>query len=208
MAKILRRCKICRRLGQKLFLKGERCYSQKCAMIKRPYAPGLHGKTTRRMLSEYGRQLREKQKVRHTYGLSESQFKKYVQEAAQERGDKGQILLQRLEHRLDNVVYRLGWAPSRRAARQIVNHGHILVNGEKVNIPSYEVEKGDVIKLKEKSQKSKMFEHLPTILKKYQTPSWLSLDKKKLEGKVIGEPTPEDIGQVADTAAVIEFYSR
>lgn len=201
-------CKRCRRAGQKLFLKGERCFGQKCAMIRRPYNPGVHGKSFRGRLSEYGEQLAEKQKVRYAYGISEKQFKNYFKEIVKRKGNKEEMLVQKLERRLDNVVFRLGWACSRRLARQIVSHGHILVNGRKVNIPSYLVKEGDIIKLKEKSRKSPLFQDLKTVLKKYQTPKWLSLDMGKMEAKVKGQPKLEDLDKIGEISKIIEYYSR
>ena len=203
------KCKKCRRANQKLFLKGERCFGPKCAMTRRPYAPGVHGKAFRRRSSEYGQQLTEKQKVRYVYGVSETQFKNYFKEIAKKReGDKEELLIRRLESRLDNVVFRLGWASSRRMARQAVNHGHILVNKRKVDIPSYGVKPGDVIQIKEKSRKSNIFENLKASLKKYDAPAWLSLDKDKIEGKVKNMPNIEDMDRVGEISKIIEFYSR
>ncbi|OGZ35390.1 MAG: 30S ribosomal protein S4 [Candidatus Portnoybacteria bacterium RIFCSPLOWO2_01_FULL_43_11] len=203
------KCKKCRRVGEKLFLKGERCFSQKCAMIRKPYRPGLHGKSRRRRrLSEYGQQLIEKQKVRLLYGVSEKQFKNYVKAIAPKKGDKGELLLTNLETRLDNVIFRLGWAKSRALARQIVNHGHILVNQRKLDIPSYQVKKGDQIQIKEKIKKSPIFKDLKTILNKYEAPSWLGLDKEKPEGQVLALPKTEDVGKVGEMGMIIEFYSR
>lgn len=202
------KCKKCRRAGQKLFLKGERCFSQKCAMIRKPYIPGLHGKARRRSLSEYGQQLIEKQKVRHIYGVSEKQFKNYFKEIVGQKGNKEELLVNKLESRLDNVVFRLGWAQSRALARQLVNHGHILVNQRKVDIPSYQVKKGNVIQIKEKSKKSAPFRDLKTTLKKYEGPAWLSLDKQKLIGKIINQPKIADIGKVGEIGMIIEYYSR
>jgi small subunit ribosomal protein S4 len=202
------KCKKCRRVGQKLFLKGERCFSQKCAMIRKPYIPGLHGRSRRRRISEYGQQLTEKQKVRHTYGISESQFKNYFKEIVDQKGNKEELLVYKLESRLDNVVFRLGWAQSRRLARQIVNHGHILVNQRKVNIPSYQAKKGDVIQIKERSKKIALFRDLKTTLKKYEAPAWLSLDKQKLEGKIISQPKAADLGKIGEIGMIIEYYSR
>jgi len=202
------KCKKCRRAGQKLFLKGDRCFSQKCAMIRKPYAPGAHGKNRRRRISEYGQQLIEKQKVRHSYGVSESQFKKYYKEIIGQKGNKEELLIQKLEIRLDNAVFRLGWASSRRLARQMVSHGHILVNRRKVNIPSCQIKKGDLIQIKEKSKKSALFENLKTSLKKYEVPVWLALDKQKLEAKVQGLPKLEEIGQVGEISMIIEYYSK
>ena len=194
-------------MGEKLFLKGERCFSQKCALTRRNYPPGIHGPKGRKGLSEYGIQLREKQKLKYIYGISETQLRNYFEEVAKKE-DKAKALLDFLEHRLDNVVYRLGFAKSRRMARQIVNHGHILVNERKVNIPSYQVKKGDVIEIKKTSRKKGLFKDLSIYLKNYEVPSWLSLDKENLKGKVIGEPTIQDIGKQAEVEKVIEFYSR
>jgi small subunit ribosomal protein S4 len=177
-------------------------------MIRKPYTPGLHGRSLRRRISEYGQQLAEKQKVRWTYGVSESQFKNYFKEIAGQKGNKEELLVGKLERRLDNVVFRLGWAPSRRLARQLVSHGHILVNQRKVNIPSYQVKEGDLIQIKEKSKKLAPFRDLKTALKKHQLPAWLSLDKQKLEGKVIGQPKIEDLGKVGEISMIIEYYSR
>lgn len=202
------KCKKCRRAGQKLFLKGERCFSQKCAMIRKPYIPGLHGKSRRKGISEYGQQLIEKQKVRHIYGVSEGQFKNYFKKIVGQRGNKEELLVNKLESRLDNVVFRLGWAQSRNLARQIVNHGHILVNQRKVNIPSCQVKKGDIIQIKEKSKKLSLFRDLKTNLKKYETPTWLSLDKQKLSGKIIGQPKVADLGKIGQIGMIIEHYSR
>ena len=202
------KCKKCRRAGQKLFLKGERCFGQKCAMIRKPYIPGLHGKSRRKGISEYGQQLIEKQKVRHIYGVSESQFKNYFKEIVGQRGNKEELLVNKLESRLDNVVFRLGWAQSRNLARQIVNHGHILVNQRKVNIPSCQVKKGNIIQIKEKSKKLSLFQDLKINLKKYETPAWLSLDKQKLEGKIIDQPKVADLGKIGQIGMIIEYYSR
>ncbi len=202
------KCRKCRRAGQKLFLKGDRCFSQKCAMIRKPYPPGVHGKTRRRRISEYGLQLIEKQKIRHAYGVSEKQFKGYFKNIIGQRGNKEDLLAQKLEKRLDNIVFRLGWAKSRKLARQIVNHGHILVNNRKVDIPSYQVKKEDIIKIKEKSKKTTLFSDLKTILKKYEVPKWLSLDKQKLEGGMKREPQLDDLDKIGEINMIIEYYSR
>ncbi len=202
------KCKKCRRAGQKLFLKGERCFSQKCAMIRKPYIPGLHGKSRRKGISEYGQQLIEKQKVRHIYGVSEGQFKNYFKKIVGQRGNKEELLVNKLESRLDNVVFRLGWAQSRNLARQMVNHGHILVNQRKVNIPSCQVKKGNIIQIKEKSKKLSLFRDLKINLKKYETPAWLSLDKQKLEGEIIDQPKVADLGKIGQIGMIIEYYSR
>ena len=203
------KCKKCRRANQKLFLKGERCFGPKCAMTRRPYAPGVHGKAFRRRSSEYGQQLAEKQKIRYVYGVSETQFKNYFKEIAKKQvGDKEELLIRKLESRLDNVIFRLGWASSRRAARQGVNHGYFLVNGRKTNIPSYQVKKGDIIQIRGKSKKTKIFENLKALLKKYEAPAWLSLNKEKFEGEVKDTPKLEDVDRVGEISKIIEFYSR
>ncbi|MCK5413538.1 MAG: 30S ribosomal protein S4 [Candidatus Pacebacteria bacterium] len=200
------KCKKCRREGTKLFLKGDRCSGVKCAMIKRPYAPGQHGQARKMGLSEYGTQLREKQKVRRTYGIMEGQFKKYYDIASRMSGNTGNLLASLLEKRMDNVVYRLGMASSRSQARQLVNHGHFLLNGKKMDIPSCLVSEGDVISLK--SDKSNHFQDLKNLIKNYQTPSWLSLDVKKIEGKVISEPVLKEIDTNIDVHLIIEYYSK
>ncbi len=206
-----KKCKICRRLGVKLFLKGERCLSPKCPMITKPYAPGEKGKKRTRPPSEYGKELREKQKLKNWYNLKERQFRKYVKEVLEKRGkveDAGALLIRKLESRLDNVVFRMGFTPSRVQARQIVNHGHFLVNGKKVNIPSYQVKKGDKISLQPSSHKKVMFQNLPTILKKYQAPSWIKVNIEKLEGEIVGQPNLEEAGLPAEISTIFEFYSR
>jgi len=202
------KCKKCRRADQKLFLKGDRCNTQKCAMVKRPYIPGAHGKSRKGRFSEYGNQLSEKQKVRYTYGISEKQFKRYFKEAIAQKEDKGEFLVKKLESRLDNVVFRLGLAKSRGLARQIVNHGHILVNGKKVDIASYQVKKGDVITLRERSKKLALFQEIKLFLKKYKAPDWLSLDSQKIEGIVKGSPDFEDLRKIGEVNMIIEYYSR
>lgn len=205
------KCKKCRRIGQKLFLKGERCFTPKCPMVKKPYPPGIHGKRRgkrRTALSEYGKQLKEKQRIRTTYGILERQFKRYVKEIMAKKGDKRQLLLRKLEKRLDNLVFRLGLAKSRSSARQLVSHGHILVNQKKVNIPSYQVKVGDLISLKKKSQKLPLFENLKTSLKKQEIPSWLSLDKNKLEARVISEVPTDQSRDLQALGIIIEYYSR
>jgi len=203
--------KIERRIGEKLYLKGERSYSQKSAMVKKPYPPGMHGqKGTRKKLSEYGQQLKNKQKVKNIYRLLEKQFKKYVKNAVHSKQDPYEYILNRLEKRLDNVVFRMGLAQSRDQARQLVNHGHILVNGKKVDIPSYEVKISDEIKIREGSLKSPYFTSLmPQWLKKVEVPSWIAFDRDKLVAKVKGAPTlPESGIQALDLQSIIEFYSR
>lgn len=207
---IFPQCKKCRRAGQKLFLKGDRCFGPKCAMVKRPDPPGIHKKSRSRRGSgsEYGRQLAEKQKIKVMYGIRERQFKKYVKKAMEAKGDTREILMRTLEMRLDNVVYRLGLAKSRTMARQLVNHGHVLVNGKKISIPSYEIKKGQTVALKEKIKKSSLMADISTILKKYETPAWIALDKDKIEGKILNIPTTADLGDLALIGQVVEFYSR
>jgi len=205
------KCKICRRQGVKLFLKGERCYSPKCAIVRRPYPPGQKGKRRSRPLSEYGKELREKQKLRNWYNLRERQFRNYVKEVLSKRGrveDAPSQLIRTLERRLDNVVFRLGFAASRPKARQLVSHRHIMVNGKVVNIPSKLVRKGDKIKIKLTSAKKPIFQHLPRALKKHTLPSWLNLNIEKLEGEVKDLPKVEEALPPVKMSAIFELYSR
>jgi len=202
------KCKKCRRAGQKLFLKGERCFTPKCAMVKKAYPPGVHGKKRKPALSEYGAQLAEKQKLRRIYNISERQLKKYFQEAAKAKGVVTETLLKKLETRIDNAVFRLGLAESRMKARQIVSHGHILLNGRRVNIPSINLKRGDIIEIKKNSLKKSLFKNLETRLKKYKLPSWLSLDKKEMKATILGLPLKEEIEVPVDLFMVVEYYSR
>jgi small subunit ribosomal protein S4 len=205
------KCRICRRLGVKLFLRGERCLSPKCAMVKRPYPPGQRGKRRQNPPSEYKKELMEKQKLRYWYGLSDKQLKNYVKEILKKRGkveDVSALLIQTLEKRLDNIVYRMGFADSRAQARQLVSHKFFLVNGKPVNIPSYRVKVGDIISLKPQKLKKVIFKDLKEKLKRHVLPSWLSLDLEKLEGKVISEPKVEEVAPPVEVSAVFEFYSR
>ena len=199
-------CKQCRREGVKLFLKGERCLT-KCSFDKRPTVPGQHGSSNiRKKVSEYGFQLREKQKVRRAYGLLEKQFRIYYEKAVNSKENTGWAMLKMLELRLDNVVYRLGIGSSRTEARQIVNHGHITVNGKKVNIPSYQVKVGDVIAVKENKQNLEMFSSLKEA--KINTPKWLEFNTKTLTGKVLALPERDDIDLGIQEHLIVEFYSR
>ena len=198
-------CRLCRREGTKLFLKGERCTSKKCAMEKRVGAPGVHP-TTRKKPSEYAIQLREKQKVKRAYGLLEKQFRGYYEEAARQKGKTGEVMLSLLERRLDNVVYRLGLGASRAQARQIVNHTHITVNGKKVNIPSYQIKVGDVIAVKEKSAKSELFASIKES--RVIVPKWLEFEPAKLTGKVVALPARDDIDLTIAENRIIELYSK
>ena len=198
-------CRLCRREGQKLFLKGDRCYSTKCAMERRGYAPGQHGQG-RSKASDYALQLREKQKTKRFYGLQETQFRNLFDKAARKTGITGENLLIMLETRLDNVVFRLGFASSRKEARQLVNHGHFTVNGKKVNIPSYTVKPGDVIKVKEKSTNSPKFKEVKEMT--ITVPEWVSVDVEKLEGKVLSVPTREQIDTPVAEHLIVELYSK
>lgn len=204
------KCKICRRQGEKLFLKGERCYSAKCAIVRKPYAPGIHGnKKRRRGLSEYGQQLQEKQRVRFLYGVSESQFRGYVEKAlASHSGDAIHKLLEQLESRLDNVVFRLGFSVSRSVARQLVSHGHILVNGKRVRVPSYHVRQGNIITIAPVSQTNGAFRNLDTTLKKYTPPEWLMVVPESREGSITSLPKVDDMVRSHNIKSIIEYYSR
>ncbi len=198
-------CRLCRREGQKLFLKGERCYSPKCAIERRNYAPGQHGQSRKKM-SDYGTQLREKQKTKRFYGMQETQFRNLFDKASRKKGITGENLLILLESRLDNVVFRLGFASSRKEARQLVTHNHFTVNGKKVNIPSYEVKAGDVIKVKEKSTNSPKFKEVKEM--SITVPSWLTVDVEKLEGKVVSLPTRSEIDTPVAEHLIVELYSK
>ena len=199
-------CRLCRREGQKLFLKGERCYSTKCAVDRRSYAPGQHGQSRRVKITEYGLQLREKQKAKRFYGLMEAQFRNYFDKASKKAGLTGENLLIMLETRLDNVVVRMGFASSRKEARQLVTHNHFTVNGKKVNIPSYQVSAGDVIKVREKSASSPKFKEIRDM--SISTPSWISVDTDKLEGKVLSLPLREEIDTPVAEHLIVELYSK
>jgi len=198
-------CRLCRREGQKLFLKGERCYSGKCALDRRNYAPGQHGQG-RKKVSNYGLQLREKQKTKRFYGLQETQFRNYFVKAASKRGITGETLLIMLETRLDNTVFRMGFASSRKEARQLVLHGHFTVNGKKVDIPSYSVKAGDVIKVKEKSASSPKFKEIKEMT--ISTPAWISIDTEKLEGKILSAPDRSMIDTPVEEQLIVELYSK
>lgn len=198
-------CRLCRREGQKLYLKGERCYTDKCAIARRGYAPGQHGQG-RKKLSNYGLQLREKQKAKRFYGLLETPFRAYFEKAEKMPGITGENLLRLLETRLDNVVYRMGFASSRKEARQLVRHGHFTVNGKKVDIPSFLVSIGDVIKVKEKSFSSAKFKELAEAAA--NVPNWVQVSFENLEGKVVTLPTREDIDIPIAEHLIVELYSR
>ena len=201
-------CRLCRREGTKLFLKGERCFSDKCALEKRPYPPGEHGRARRLRIIGYGLQLREKQKVRRIYGVLERQFRIYFKKAERKRGITGENLLSLLERRLDNVVFRLGFASSRPQARQIVRHGHIEVNGKKVDIPSYLVKKGDTIAVREKSKKLEAITQAMQLTQNRPVPKWLEVDYDNLVGKVVEYPSREDIDFPVQEQLIVELYSK
>ncbi len=200
-------CRLCRREGSQLFLKGERCFKDKCAIKRRNYAPGQHGRR-RIKLQGYGIQLREKQKVKRIYGVLERQFRLYFQRAAAKKGVTGEILLSFLERRLDNVVYRLGFASSRAQARQLVNHGHFQVNGHKVDIPSYQVRQGDVIELREKSRRNAIIQGNLDTAQGRGIPRWLELDAQNFKGTVVDLPRREDITMPIQENLIVELYSK
>ena len=199
------KCRLCRREGGKLFLKGDKCYKTSCPFERRPVAPGQHG-ADRKKVSEYGLQLREKQKAKRIYGVLESQFRDYYEKADKMKGITGENMLSLLERRLDNVVYRMGLSTTRREARQLVVHSHFLVNGKKVNIPSYQVKPGDVIKVKEKSVSSPKFQEIKDMT--VGLPEWLTVDREKLEGKVVADPTREQIDTPIAEHLIVELYFK
>ncbi len=200
-------CRLCRREGEKLFLKGEKCAKNACPFNSRPYAPGSNG-PSKKKVSEYGHQLREKQKAKRIYGLMETQFKNYFVKATRMRGTAGDNLLRLLELRLDNVIYRMGYGRSRTEARQIVRHNHIRVNGKKVNIPSYQVKVGDVIDVKEKSMPLQRFKDVLEITSSRIVPEWLSTDHNRLHGQVVSAPKREQIDIPVSETLIVELYSK
>ena len=200
-------CRICRRENARLFLKGDRCYGDKCSFERRSYPPGQHGQR-RSKLSDYGVQLREKQKVKRMYGLLEKQFRSYFERAERMKGVTGANLLVLLERRLDNIAYRLGFATSRNQARQLVRHSHVMVNGHKVNIPSYLVKVGDVVTIREKSRKSPiLLESLETVARR-GVPGWLELEKENFTGTVKAFPAREDLTMPISEQLIVELYSK
>jgi len=201
-------CRLCRRENLKLFLKGDRCYTDKCAFERRSYAPGQHGQRRGRKISDYGIQLREKQKVKRIYGVLEKQFRKYYTRADRQKGITGTNLLILLERRLDNMVYRMGFASSRNQARQVVRHNHFTVNGRKVNIPSYQVKIGDVIEVREKSRKSSfILEAMETVVRR-EMPSWLEVDGSNFSGIVKEFPNREELTMPINEQLIVELYSK
>jgi small subunit ribosomal protein S4 len=201
-------CRLCRREGMKLFLKGERCYTDRCAIERRNQPPGQQTRTRRSKLAGYGLQLREKQKVKRIYGVLEGQFRRYFDAAARTRGITGETLLQLLERRLDNVVYRLGFATSRAQARQLVRHGHFLVNGRRVDVPSFSLKAGDLIGMRSKTQKNPIVLHAMEEVKGRGIPEWLAVDGQNLQGRILALPTREQIGLPVQEQLIVELYSK
>lgn len=202
------KCKLCRRAGEKLLLKGERCKTTKCAMVKRNYPPGFHGPKLRRRLSDYGMQLNEKQKAKRQYNMLEKQFKLTFEKAKKKQGNLGENFLKLLESRFDNVVYRLGMADSRSQSRQMIGHGLFTINGKKVNIPSYIVKTGDVIEIKSNKKNAKIFVNLTERLKKHEIPGWLNFDISKMSGKVLQDPDMKTFKPNFNVQIIVEYYSR
>jgi len=203
-------CRLCRREGVKLFLKGARCLTEKCAVEKRAYAPGQHGQATarRRKASQYSRQLREKQKVKRMYGLTETQFRNTFERIARESGVTGENLLIALEMRLDNIVHRMGFAPSRKSARQLVTHGHIEVNGHRVNVPSYRLKQGDEVRVRPASKDLDAVAASLDLASKGQTVSWLAVDRDARTGRLTERPTRDTIPVAAEEQLIVELYSK
>jgi small subunit ribosomal protein S4 len=201
-------CRLCRREGMKLFLKGAKCFSDKCPIEKRNFAPGQHGKDRKAKIVGYGLQLREKQKAKRIYFTQESQFRNYFEKAARSKGVTGERLLQSLERRLDNVVYRLGFAQSRRQSRQLVRHGHVHVNGHKVNIPSYEVSAGEEISIRESSKKLTVLELAKEFASHGTLPSWLEVDRDAYKARILSLPKREDIQLPVNEQLIVELYSK
>ncbi|HRS20231.1 MAG TPA: 30S ribosomal protein S4 [Clostridia bacterium] len=201
------KCRLCRREGSKLYLKGDRCYTDKCAVARRAYAPGQHGQG-RKKASGYGIQLREKQKVRRIYGILEKQFRAYFEEAERQKGVTGENLLRLLELRLDNVVYRMGFGDSRAEARQLVRHGHFTVNGKKVDIPSYQTGLNDLIAVKPGSKSTEKFKELAENAAGKTAPQWLSINAEMMEARIVALPAREDIDLPIEEHLIVELYSR
>jgi small subunit ribosomal protein S4 len=201
-------CRLCRREGMKLFLKGAKCFSDKCPIEKRNFAPGQHGKDRKAKIVGYGLQLREKQKAKRIYFTQEGQFRNYFEKAARTRGVTGEMLLQQLERRLDNVVYRLGFGVSRRQARQLVRHGHVAVNGRKVNIPSFQVSVGDEIVIRERSRQLQVLEIAKEFSSHQNAPTWLEIDRENSKGRVLALPKREDIQLPVNEQLIVELYSK
>jgi small subunit ribosomal protein S4 len=201
-------CRLCRRDGTKLFLKGAKCFMEKCPVEKRNFPPGQHGKDRKAKIVGYGLQLREKQKAKRMYFAQESQFRNYFEKAAAGKGVTGEILLQQLERRLDSVVYRLGFAVARRQARQLVRHGHVAVNGRKVNIPSFQVNVGEEIAIRENSRKLVILETAKEFASHQTSPNWLEIDRENYKGRVLSLPRREDINLPVNEQLIVELYSK
>lgn len=202
-------CRLCRREGMKLYLKGERCHTEKCAIEKRNFVPGQHGKEKKSKILGYGLQLREKQKARRYYGILEGQFRTYFEKGSRMKGITGENLLNMLERRLDNVVYRMGFGTSRNQARQIVRHGHMQVNGRKVNIPSFQVKPGDLIEVREKSKNHAAILHAKEATAAYPNPNWLEVDRDALKARVLQQPKREELVQIQlNEQLIVELYSK
>ena len=201
-------CRLCRREGMKLFLKGSKCFTDKCPVEKRNFAPGQHGKDRKAKVVGYGLQLREKQKAKRMYFTQEGQFRNYFEKAARSKGVTGELLLQQLERRLDTVVYKIGLGMSRRQARQLVRHGHVAVNGRKVNIPSYQVSVGEEISIREKSRKLALLEQAKEFAAHQNAPGWLEIDRDNYKGRVLALPKREDIHLPVNEQLIVELYSK
>ncbi|PYX61612.1 MAG: 30S ribosomal protein S4 [Acidobacteria bacterium] len=201
-------CRLCRREGMKLFLKGTKCFSDKCPVEKRNFPPGQHGKDRKPKIVGYGLQLREKQKAKRIYFTQEGQFRNYFEKAARTKGVTGELLLQQLERRLDNIVYRLGFASSRRQARQLVRHGHVHVDGRKVNIPSYQITVGEEITIRESSRKLPILELAKDFASHQNAPNWLDIDRDNYKGRIVALPKREDIQLPVNEQLIVELYSK
>jgi small subunit ribosomal protein S4 len=201
-------CRLCRREGMKLFLKGQKCFTDKCPVEKRNFAPGQHGKDRKAKIVGYGLQLREKQKTKRIYFVQEGQFRNYFEKAAQKPGVTGELLLQQLERRLDNVVYRLGFAVARRQARQLVRHGHIAVNGRKVDIPSYQLNANDEISVREGSRDNEFIKQARDFTSHQPVPAWIEVDRDNLKGRLLALPKREDLNLPVNEQLIVELYSK
>ncbi len=201
-------CRLCRREGMKLFLKGAKCFTEKCPVEKRNFAPGQHGRDRKAKIVGYGLQLREKQKAKRIYFTQEGQFRNYFEKAARTKGVTGEVLLQQLERRLDNIVFRMGFAVARRQARQLVRHGHVAVNGRKVNIPSFQVSVGDEITIRENSKKLPILEAAKEFASHQPTPSWLEINRDNYSGRLLALPKREDINLPVNEQLIVELYSK
>ena len=204
------KCKICRRVGEKLFLKGDKCVSPKCPFLKKPSPPGIVSRKRRYRISEYGRELKEAQKFKKMYGIQEKEFKRMVRGVLKKRGkeDISELLIKDIEKKLSNIIFRTGITKSRRGAKQLISHGHFLLNGKEINIPSIKIKKGDEIKLKEKSQKNSYFKSNIPFIKKENIPSWFTFEKEKFIIKVVREPEIKEAGMKIDIPLILSFYSR